>query len=258
MPYVAEALGLHQASGDIYEFGVFDGASFRDLGKFFPGARLWGFDSFKGFPPEYLDVQNVDFRPGHYATTISLSDLVFELGGASRVGLIEGFFEDSLVPSLRESRGMGEALYIHVDADTYTGSYQALDWAFQSAVARPGTLIGYDDWWVNVCSKGGEELHPLATGEGRAHYEIAELHRVRFRCVAGSCRYLPEEAACESAWGAVFVVEAIGSDSAAGLDEALPDHGFEMTREQVLLWKSKNRLCQKHLKSPYHWLYYEP
>ena len=37
---------------------------------------------------------------------------------------------------------------------------------------RGGTLIGYDDWWVDPCSAGGEELHPMDVGEGRAHVEI--------------------------------------------------------------------------------------
>ena len=44
------------------------------------------------------------------------------------------------------------ASYIDVDCDIYTGSIQALEWAFRSGVAQVGTVIGYDDWWVMPCS----------------------------------------------------------------------------------------------------------
>ncbi len=35
----------------------------------------------------------------------------------------------------------------------------------------PGSVIGYDDFWVLPCGAGNEPW-PLAVGEGRAHVEV--------------------------------------------------------------------------------------
>merc|ERR1719401_1555859 len=120
------------------------------------------------------------------------------LGGAEKANFVVGWYSDTLVSGLREDRGMSPAFYVDVDSDLYTSSIQALDWLFASGLVMPGTLVGYDDFWVNPCSKGGEQLHPLQTSEGRAHREIAEKYNVQFRCVAGSCHFEPEAAPCES------------------------------------------------------------
>lgn len=256
LPAALEALQL-PVSGDAYEFGVFEGESMHALRRMFPEAQLWGFDSFRGLPEERQDLLQTDFRPGHYAATVRARDMVVRLG-ADKTGFVAGFFNRTLTPSLRAARGMRPAFYLDVDADLYTSSYQALDWAFQSGVVRRGTLVGYDDFWTNPCSKGGETLSPLATGEGRAHREVAERHGARFRCVAGSCRYVEEEARCDHAWGPIFVVESIGPPepgAAAGGGPEVPNHGFEMTREQIQAYKARSILCQKHFASPYHWLY---
>ena len=58
----------------------------------------------------------------------------------------------------------------------------------------PGTVVGYDDWWVIPCANGGG--HPCDSGEGRAHKEVAEAYGVEFLCLAGPCaRRRPEAAA---------------------------------------------------------------
>merc|ERR1719433_1527092 len=49
------ALGLidtPEDGADIYQFGVFEGESMRQLRDEFPAARLIGFDSFQGLPQE--------------------------------------------------------------------------------------------------------------------------------------------------------------------------------------------------------------
>mmetsp|Transcript_141016 Transcript_141016/g.450214 ORF Transcript_141016/g.450214 Transcript_141016/m.450214 type:complete len:363 (+) Transcript_141016:78-1166(+) len=270
LPHVFEALAL-PAFGDIYQFGVFEGEGLLELAALFPKARLWGFDSFEGFPEERgEDLLQVDFRTGHYSAggPARAQALVEKLDGLAKVGFVPGFFDRTLTPDLRDQRGMSEAIYIDIDADLYTSTYQALDWAFRSGVARPGTLIGYDDFWTNPCSKGGETLSPLDIGEGRAHKEIAEKYGVRFSCIAGPCRLLRAEAGCRSSWGVIFLVETVGGVSAISVDsdgggndctdrigDSTDFHGFEFSSEEVRAWKALNPRCRFHFLSPYHWLY---
>merc|ERR1719265_974313 len=116
---------------------------------------------------------------------------------------------------------------------------------FKSGLVRPGTLIGYDDWWVNPCSRGGEQLHPLNTSEGRAHNEVAKAYRVRFRCVAGPCRFSEFEAGKACDWGPIFVVDALGG-------ETMPQHGFQMSEKDIGMWKKANPICRWHYRSRHH------
>ena len=55
------------------------------------------------------------------------------------------------------------ALYVDIDVDLYSSTYQALEWLAQFGLLVPGTIIGYDDWVT-----GGEN------GEQRAHKDILE------------------------------------------------------------------------------------
>merc|ERR1711971_224555 len=124
-------------------------------------------------------------------------------------------------------------MYIDIDADLYTSSHQALDWMFKSDLVRAGTLIGYDDWWVNPCSSGGGGLHPLHTAEGRAHDEVSRAYNVKFRCVAGPCFFDKEDAVHKCNWGTVFIVDALGAGT-------VPAHGFQMTKDEIESWKKLN------------------
>jgi hypothetical protein len=240
-----------QVAGDVYEFGVYNGHSMRILRDFFPELRMWGFDSFQGLPHEAVDFKQKDFTKGKYAAGVSPQRLTNVLGGKSLVGFVVGFYNESLTMSLPAERGMSQAVYIDIDADLYTSSLQALHWMFKSGLVRPGTLIGYDDWWVNPCSRGGEKLHPLSTSEGRAHNEIANAYRVRFRCAANSCRFRKSNAKDACDWGPIFVVDALGGDT-------IPQHGFEMSGKDIDKWKRKNFVCQRTHQRDYHQVYTTP
>ena len=121
--------------------------------------------------------------------------------------------------------------------------------------------------------------HPLASGEGRAHLEIALKYRVKFKCIAGPCSSPRNRDGC-SDWdrdgngliGPVFVVLDYDPDArwrAAALqggahqggqvteqesgaentqnDKFLSsyDHGFDFTFEEVLEFKERNTVCQE-------------
>lgn len=99
--------------------------------------------------------------------------------------------------------------YVDIDCDLYISSIQALDWIFKNKLAKVGTIIGYDDWWVDSCSAGAGNLHPLDTSEGRAHLEITEKYNIEFECVGGSCSLSGAKLPC--VWGSFFRIKDIGS-----------------------------------------------
>jgi len=228
-------LGLNQ-TGDLYEFGVFQAESMFILRKFFPSVRMWGFDSFEGLPETQDDVKQADWGKGAYRSSWTIKDLIKKLGGPSKTDFVKGFYDKSLTSTLAAERKMAPAFYIDMDADLYISSIQALDWMFSIGLARKDTLVGYDDWWVNPCTKGGESLNPLETSVGKAHQEVARKYRVKFRCVAGPCTFTScnKKHCC---WGPIFIIEALGGDTE-------PDHGFRMTDEEVKTWKQKNLQCK--------------
>lgn len=241
IPEILSKLQL-DPSGDIYEFGVWNGGSMTLLQALLPATRMmWGFDSFKGLPEQTAaDLHQKGYSQGDYASHVTPDSLTSLLGGPTKAGMIAGYYNESLTPELKKSRGMGRASFVDIDADLYMSSFQALDWLFDSGLVGEGTLIGYDDWWVNACSKGGEHLNPLTSSEGKAHKEIGVKHNVQFRCVNAACRFVPEAAKCPHGTGAIFMVERLGAN-------ATPQHGFEMTNHEVSLWKTMNPTCQRFL-----------
>ena len=73
---------------------------------------------------------------------------------------MKGFYSESLTPTLVQELGMKPAAYIDIDCDLYISSKQALAYMFEQKLAVPGTLIGYDDFWVNPCCEGYEKMSP--------------------------------------------------------------------------------------------------
>jgi hypothetical protein len=231
--------------GHIYQFGVYEGGSMKVLHPIFPNAFMWGFDSFEGLPDvagKENDVKQKNFQAGLYKSKVGPQELLAQLGGAEKADFIKGYFSDSLTPTLKDEKKMKPALYLDMDADLYSSTLDALDWAFQNQLVVPGTLIGYDDWWVNPCSKGGEDLSPLETGEGKAHREIADKYSVEFMCVAGPCMTEDGKA---NAWGPIFQVQQIGKGVAH-------QHGFVMDSKQVAAFKASNARCKYHHSSTAH------
>lgn len=175
------------------------------------------------------------------------------------VGWIEGYFNESLSQdrfpdaATVAATGMGAASFVDVDCDLYESTRDALAFFFRTGLARPGTLFGYDDFWVLPCGEGngGLEGGPLAVGEGRAHREAAEHFGVVFRCVAGPCSLprgrlpaLPTERPQQcgdewlrrSAWGVIFEVVSVGGKGNA-------DHGFAMDEQDIAWFRANNDNC---------------
>jgi O-methyltransferase len=140
-------------SGDYLEFGLFKGYSFwyaqhlanrHDI----KSMRFFGFDSFQGLPqPNDIDStpQN-DFYKGQYSCGKSAVVANLESKGVdwSRTHLIEGFFNESLVPNVKNTYEMRSAAIALIDCDLYASTQDVL--IFLESLVANETILMFDDW----------------------------------------------------------------------------------------------------------------
>lgn len=132
---------LGDAAVDYLEFGVWKGIILQHWTNqnLDPDSRFYGFDSFEGLPEDW----------GHFATIHKKG--TFDLRGDlpvfddARIILIKGWFQDSLVPFLKEYEPKNR-LVIHCDADLYSSTLYAL--TIFDAYITPGTIIIFDEFFT--------------------------------------------------------------------------------------------------------------
>lgn len=124
------ALGIEP--GDVLEFGTYRGRSIGKLARLFPRSRLFGFDTFSGFPED----GRRDWRANDFATAIPKVP--------RNVELIVGRFQDTL-PSFRQRTDITRpASLIHVDCDLYSSTACVLRELGPDFI-RPGTILLFDE-----------------------------------------------------------------------------------------------------------------
>ncbi|KAK3265311.1 hypothetical protein CYMTET_25993 [Cymbomonas tetramitiformis] len=261
-----------KVTGDVYQFGVFEGTTLKQIKGTFPSNFIWGFDSFQGLPEETKSVPRLQhWSSGQYNATfkgVTMEGLTRSFGGPDEVQFVKGFYNESLNADTVESflpRRMAPALYVDIDCDLYISTVHSLDWMFREGLIQVGTLIGYDDWWVVPCAshrrqdKIGKYVSPRAEqvmgrpavdvyahgGEAQAHREMSVKYNVRFRCVCGPCA--SNMVHTHTDWRPYFVVEAMGPG-------VTPDHGFTMTADDVVKWTSSNRNCIFHYRRSFDYV----
>jgi O-methyltransferase len=170
----ARAKQVRQSDGgDYMEFGLFKGYSFwyaQHLANkhHMKATRFFGFDSFKGLPPPGdIDStpQNI-FYEGQYS--YGKSDVVSNLDSKgvdwSRTYLIDGFFNDSLVPSLKNQYKMRSVSIALIDCDLYASTLDVM--FFLESLIESNTILMFDDW---NCFDGDE-----TKGQRRAAREFLD------------------------------------------------------------------------------------
>ena len=164
-----------QAEGSDYlEFGVYRGfalwyaqALIKDLG--IRDMRCFGFDSFAGLPPPTgIDVSSQE--PGFHEGALTASRAAVEAhltrNGTdwSRTALVEGWYENTLVPQTRAERGLRRCSVCVVDCDLYESARLVLE--FVEPLLADGSILLFDDW--NVYQRDPNK------GERRAFAELLE------------------------------------------------------------------------------------
>ena len=139
--------------GDYMEFGLFKGYSFWYAQHLaakhgLSSMRFFGFDLFQGLPlPSEIDLtqENV-FYEGQYSC--GKSDVVrnarIKRVDWSRTYLIEGFFNQSLVPVLKQKHDMRSVAIALIDCDLYDSTRDVM--LFLEDPIENNTILLFDDW----------------------------------------------------------------------------------------------------------------
>lgn len=139
--------------GDYMEFGLFKGYTFWYAQHLADqhgtrSMRFFGFDSFKGLPaPSDIDStsQNV-FYEGQYSC--GKTDVIRNLDSKgvdwSKTYLVDGFFNESLLPSLKNEYDMKSVSIALIDCDLYSSTCDVM--IFLENLLAPNTILIFDDW----------------------------------------------------------------------------------------------------------------
>ncbi len=154
--------------GDYMEFGVYSGTSIacmyhtlKDLNL--DRIRLFGFDSFEGFPNTKSD--NGFFRPGDLKCDIEVTKMVLTWQNVNwdQIILIKGWFSETLDNKLINEYDIKKASVIMVDCDMYQSAKEALN--FCKHLIQDVAVIFFDDWHLG-------DLDKINMGEKRAFEEF--------------------------------------------------------------------------------------
>jgi hypothetical protein len=150
-------------NGLIAEFGVFEGRAINYVAKQLPYRTIYGFDSFKGLPEDWIGWE--------------LPKGSFNLDGVSpvvenNVELVTGYFNESL-PSWVEEHKEPFSLLI-VDSDLYSSACTILNTLGTNQIV-PGTLILFDEYFGHIGWRNNEF---------KAWQEFVNKHNIKYEYLA--------------------------------------------------------------------------
>jgi len=156
-PHILESamnfVKVEKIPGDYYEFGVYQGQTFirayreaKRLGL--NQMRFFAFDSFQGLPEiKGLDTFSNVFTKGSLACGLDEFKRILRIQGVDllRVGIIPGWFDQTLNARTREKWQMESAAVVWVDCDLYESAKYVME--FITPLVQDGTVIIFDDWF---------------------------------------------------------------------------------------------------------------
>jgi hypothetical protein len=161
--------------GDYLEFGVYNGTSltgvYREVvAQNLPHVRLFGFDSFQGFPPNAAAEDEGRWQPGRCCSPLDFTVAALEAEGVdlSRVKLVPGWFCDTLNATTRREHQITKASVIMVDCDLYSSTKEALE--FCAPLIVDEAVLIFDEWTI---TRSPDKV----LGEKKAFLEFLEEHR---------------------------------------------------------------------------------
>ena len=154
--------------GTCLEFGVFEGNTFcwqaQQMLSTYRRSTLIGFDSWRGLPAEASGVWTPQrHAEGQFtASRGAVEKQLAKIGAAGdRFRLVDGFFRDSLTPTLQAD--IHDLIFVNIDVDLCSSSLELL--GFIRPLLRPGVVLYWDDW------KDPNDENPEPWGEHRAWAE---------------------------------------------------------------------------------------
>jgi hypothetical protein len=163
-----------ESLGDYLEFGVYNGTSltcvYRELVALgLDHVRLFGFDSFQGFPPTAAEEDDGRWQPGRCHSPLEFTTAVLEAEGVDlrRATLVPGWFSETLTEDTRQAHGIARASMIMIDCDLYSSTKDALN--FSMPLIADEALVLFDEWTIT-------RMPDKTLGEKRAFQEFLEKH----------------------------------------------------------------------------------
>jgi O-methyltransferase len=177
--HVFHYLSFNGIDGDYAEFGCHGAMTFRMAfgAAELTGhqAHLWAFDSFEGLP-EGADTrdEHPQWMPGTMSTDAQKFVALCDEAGIPkrRYSVVPGFYSDTLVSSAGGERP-SKIAFAYVDCDLYSSTTDVM--GFLEARLRPGSVIGFDDYYCY--SPEGPSGERLAS---KAHFAASEWTLVPF------------------------------------------------------------------------------
>lgn len=138
--------------GDYLEFGVFQGHSlslmFNNLreANLIDRVRLYGFDSFEGYPSEAANETFNGYRPGWDKAELRVAQKLLTSRGIdwNRVRLVKGWFSDTLTADFLKTEGITRVSLVNFDCDLYVSTKEAL--TFIGPLVHDAAVFFFDDW----------------------------------------------------------------------------------------------------------------
>lgn len=155
--HFTKAFNAAPSIGHILECGVGEGRSMRWLVSIARGRPVYGFDSFKGLPEEWVMADEYTVPAGSWK---------HDPPDIHGVEYFVGLFADTL-PKWKESHP-GMIAFLHIDSDIYSSCVTVLEELNKQIV--PGTVIVFDDMFGTLRYQNWEE------GEFKAFQEWLEKY----------------------------------------------------------------------------------
>lgn len=212
-------------SGSIFEFGTLGGDSSRHIllglkSIGIPCKTFYAFDKFDGLPMEKAEpiwepswdaekrpeIYSLKARAGLSTTEQCVQYVKGHIATADRdvdVIVVPGLFSDVMNNDFMETHLPEPAFIVSVDCDIYSSTIEALDWMFENKLVVPGTYFIYDDW-------GGTPHQNFDHGESRAHREVADKYKVKFKHLETMGNLMNNLTFRSTSIARMFVVESIG------------------------------------------------
>jgi len=170
--YIFEDLNYKHKDNTLWlEFGVASGRTINYFSKF-TDKNVYGFDSFEGLPEKWRD----GFDVGAFNQGGKMPDV------SSNVVLIKGWFNDTLLPFLKEQNK--KVSFLHIDCDLYSSTKFVLnavkDYLDDDCIILFDELVNYPGYM-------GE------TGELLALYEFITENNIKYEWIGmngfiGQCK----------------------------------------------------------------------
>lgn len=166
--YMAELYDkIRDIPGDVVECGLGEGNTFAMLaylaGSENAGRKLWGFDSFEGWPePTEFDKSPRDPHKGEWKVSEEMVKRRLEESGLIReyprlkIEITKGFLGETL-----QFPGTVQIALLHLDVDLYAGYRDGLEYLFPKVVV--GGLVLFDEYKEFPPDYNGIEKWPGCT-----------------------------------------------------------------------------------------------